>query len=73
MKVGGRQWWRTKVRAPNDLQTGIGGASRLRPSPTTVRTGPYTAVRRVKHAEGPDGEDLVGCNIEIGIAGNPSP
>src|SRR5712672_4718157 len=26
---------------------GIGGASRLRPSHTTVRTGPYTAVREV--------------------------
>src|SRR5271155_6123944 len=27
---------------------GIGGASRLRPSHTTVRTGPYTAVREVR-------------------------
>jgi len=26
---------------------GIGGASQLRPSHTTVRTGPYTAVREV--------------------------
>jgi hypothetical protein len=26
---------------------GIGGAFRLRPSDTTVRTGPYTAVREV--------------------------
>src|SRR5229473_3564827 len=30
-----------------DSSIGIGGASRLRPSHTTVRTGPYTAVREV--------------------------
>ena len=29
-------------------EIGIGGASRLRPSHTTVRTGPYTAVREVE-------------------------
>jgi hypothetical protein len=28
--------------------SGIGGAFRLRPSHTTVRTGPYTAVREVR-------------------------
>jgi DNA-binding HxlR family transcriptional regulator len=28
---------------------GIGGASRLLPSHTTVRTGPYTAVRQIEH------------------------
>ncbi len=30
-------------------QIGIGGVSRLLPSHTTVRTGPYTAVRRIEH------------------------
>jgi hypothetical protein len=36
-------------------EIGIGGASRLLPSHTTVRTGPYTAVRRIKRTPVPAG------------------
>jgi hypothetical protein len=38
-------------RSARPPSIGIGGVSRLRPSHTTVHTEPYTAVRRVKHAE----------------------
>ena len=37
----------TSSERRNGPMIGIGGASRLRPSHTTVRTGPYTAVREV--------------------------
>src|ERR1039458_7340652 len=36
-------------------EIGIGGASRLLPSHTTVHTGPYTAVRRIERTPVPAG------------------
>src|SRR5215470_1189762 len=35
--------------SPLGSKIGIGGVSRLRPSHTTVHTGPYTAIREVEH------------------------
>src|SRR6266851_2681773 len=62
------------------LLTGIGGASRLRPSHTTVRTVPYTAVRRVKQPWRQTGKtEFVKVGIGerevngLGGAGAPSP
>src|ERR1035437_4913528 len=45
---------------------GIGGASRLRPSHTTVRTGPYTAVRKVGLTRFEQGWETERFEVSIG-------
>ena len=45
---------------------GIGGASRLRPSHTTVRTGPYTAVRKVELTRFEQGWETERFEVSIG-------
>src|ERR1039458_650942 len=45
---------------------GIGGASRLRPSHTTVRTGPYTAVREVRLTRFDQGQETERFEVSIG-------
>src|SRR5713226_4165253 len=45
---------------------GIGGASRLRPSHTTVRTGPYTAVREVTLTRLDQGRETERFEVGIG-------
>ena len=51
-----------------DLLIGIGGASGLRPSHTTVRTGPYTAVREVELTRFEQGWERLAHGF--GIVGN---
>jgi len=46
-------------------QIGIGGASRLRPSHTTVRTGPYTAVREVRLTRFDQGQETERFEVSI--------
>jgi hypothetical protein len=45
---------------------GIGGASRLRPSHTTVRTGPYTAVREVELTRSEQGWETERSEVGVG-------
>src|SRR5258708_9374142 len=45
---------------------GMGGASRLRPSHTTVRTGPYTAVREVTLTRFDQGRETERFEVGIG-------
>src|SRR3977135_1301710 len=47
-------------------RSGEGGASRLRPSHTTVRTGPYTAVREVALTRAEQGWETERSEVRIG-------
>src|ERR1035437_8145032 len=54
------------AKRPYLPKSGIGGASRLRPSHTTVRTGPYTAVRKVELTRFEQGWETERFEVSIG-------
>jgi len=58
--------FRDKTKVRPHFRSGLRGASRLRRSHTTVRTGPYTAVREVTLARFDQGQESERFEVGIG-------